>query len=300
MITGGAGFVGSHLAKKLDKQGYKLVIVDNLRVGKRSNLKDLKNATFHQVDIGNQKELSKVFNREKQIDAVIHLAAMHYIPDCNKNVRETYRTNVTGTRNLIFLMNEHKICRLLFASSAAVYKPNNKPLCEKSELGPVDIYGTTKLIAENLILRMCKLFDIDYTIFRLFNVCGKGDLVPHLIPNIIKQVKKTNKVSLGNMDSKRDFVRKEDVADAFILALKNKASFNQIFNIGTGVSLSVKEVFDYIKSYSKKDLELNIADDRKRSVDANILNANASKLQAQLGWSAKNNVVDFIKQEFEG
>lgn len=300
MITGGAGFVGSHLAKKLDKHGYKLVIVDNLRVGKKSNLKDLKNATFHQVDIGNQKELSKVFNREKQIDAVIHLAAMHYIPDCNKNVRETYRTNVTGTRNLIFLMNEHKISRLLFASSAAVYKPNNKPLCEKSELGPVDIYGTTKLIAENLILRMCKLFDIDYTIFRLFNVCGKGDLVPHLIPNIIKQVKKTNKVSLGNMDSKRDFVRKEDVADAFILALKNKASFNQIFNIGTGVSLSVKEVFDYIKSYSKKDLELNIADDRKRSVDANILNANASKLQAQLGWSAKNNVVDFIKQEFEG
>ncbi len=299
LVTGGAGFVGSQLVEKLLAKNYSVVVVDNLSVGRISTIPKHKKCTFYEASISNYKLLEEVFQKEGKIDAVIHLAAIHYIPYCNDHLIETIETNVSGTINVLMLMQAYSIHRILFASSAAVYAPNSTALNEESLVGPVDIYGHSKVMGEQVITNLCKLFAIDYTILRLFNVCGKNDLVPHLIPSILDQAKVSSSIKLGNLTTKRDFVRKEDVAEAFIASLESDEALNEVFNVGTGISISVGEVVELIKSNIDHDLQVESVAQKQRKVDVNILNADSSKLKKMVGWQPKHTVAEFIEEELQ-
>lgn len=294
LITGGAGFVGSQVVKELAKKGKNTIVLDNFSVGLKTSIE--KTAT--KIYEGNilDTQLVNTIITDNKVEAIIHLAALHYIPYCNEHVDEVMNTNVNGTSSILSATKGTGVKRFLFASSAAVYKPKLGPHIEEDTVEPVDIYGASKKMGEDLIKSFCKIYGIDFTIMRLFNVCGRGDLTPHLIPEIIKQAKTCDTVTLGNLDTKRDYIRKEDVACAFVTALANKNSFNETFNVGTGKSISVSDVFDMLNKSSQNKFKLKTVSFKKRKNDRKDLVANSDKLKTKLNWKVRHDLSEYISK----
>lgn len=293
LITGGAGFVGSYLVKKISKTGTQIVVVDNLFTGKKETLLDSNNIKFFNVDISQGKDLEKIFSQNK-IDAVIHLAAIHYIPYCNSHIEETAVVNLSGTYNVLNSMIKYGVKRIVFSSSAAVYKPSTTPHCETDLLEPVDIYGATKLIGEHMIESYSRIFNLDHTILRFFNVCGGGDFVPHLIPEMVKQAKEIGTIMIGNTASRRDYIRKEDVVRAIQMCLENRKSIGKTYNIGSGSTLSVKQLINLLKKRFHGKLKILVDENRKRLVDPSVLQANSQRILKDIGWEPKLSLEDYI------
>lgn len=293
LITGGAGFIGSCIVNKLVGQGHELIVVDDLSIGKKSLIKNPSKVIFYRFDISDPKKLENAFGQK--VDLVIHLAAKHYIPYCDSHEEETVKINVLGTLNLIQLMERFKMNRIIFASSAAVYKSSAEPHREIDSLEPAGIYGTSKVLAEDMVKRLCPIFHIDYTILRLFNVYGPDDLVPHLIPEMIKQAKRGQAIEIGNLGSKRDYVWVQDVAEAFIKVMNNNNSRNNIYNVGTGRSRSVEEVFNVIKQSSGRNLVVKSIGSRKRKSDTLNLQADINKIKKEVGWSPAVDFADGVR-----
>lgn len=296
LITGGAGFIGRQVVAEMNAKKQRAIVLDNFSVGKLTpSLQNM--AKVYSGSISDTTLLDSIISKEK-INVVIHLAALHYIPYCDEHPEEVMNTNVCGTVNILAACKKHGIKRLLFASSAAVYKPKLIAHTEADEVGPVDIYGISKKMAENLIQDFCVHYKIDYTIMRLFNVCGEMDLTPHLIPELINQAKNKTEITLGNVNTKRDYVRKEDVASAFLTAIDNKKCFNEIFNVGTGKSISVKNVFSIINKHTGNILSLKTVQHKKRKKDRKDLVANITKFQTTTNWHPKHTVHEYIASCF--
>ncbi|MBI2464833.1 UDP-glucose 4-epimerase [Candidatus Shapirobacteria bacterium] len=293
LVTGGAGFLGSCLVDRLSNCYQKVVVVDNLSVGKKENLSQKKNVIFYKKSITDVKALDFIF-RQENITDVIHLAAIHYIPYCNEHVGEVLATNVMGTGNILAQMQKHQVKRFIFASSAAVYQPNKSAHSESDPLEPVDIYGVSKLVCENLIGNFSKTYQLQSTILRFFNIYGDGDLVPHLIPELIRQAYDGNTIKLGRLDSMRDYIHKEDVAQAVLDCFKNSNSVGKTYNVGSQNAISVKQVFDYINDKFGNSLKIEIEQSRKRGADASVLLSDTSKIRQEIGWSPKNVLKSYI------
>jgi len=296
LITGGAGFIGNEIVQQLVDTTNNIIIVDNMSVGKPELLPKKNNIQLKKIDILNKGKLSAVF-KNNNIDVVIHLAAIHFIPYCNRHKKETIRVNVVGTINILELMNEYKCGRIVHASSAAVYGPSNKPHREAEGLLPLGVYGKSKYLGEQVIKTISSDFCIDYILLRLFNVFGPKDLNAHLIPSIISQLDKSS-ISIGNTTSRRDYVWVGDVARAFIMAADSETT-KEVINIGTGKSVSVKGVVRQIVKASKKDIPINVSNNRKRKVDMPELKANIISAKKILGWrpevSFEKGVLELIK-----
>lgn len=284
VVTGGAGFIGSHLTHYLLNEGAKILIVDNLFTGRKELISD--ECMFKKLDI-RSKELKKVLKKFEP-DFVIHLAAIHYIPYCNANPEETFDVNVMGTRNLL---EASRGVNFLFASSAAVYSPLNKALTEEDPCEPIEIYGKTKLIGEDLVKHYCE----KAIIARIFNVYGANDGNPHLIPEILSQVKEgKRKITLGNLEPKRDFIHVDDICKAIIALLEHCE--NGTYNIGSGACYSVKEVVEIISEIMGEDISI-VQDKRKiRKVERKLLLANITKIQKETGWKARVEIKDGLKK----
>lgn len=294
LITGGAGFIGSEISKQLSLKNKNVVVLDNFSVGKRASITKYA-SKIYTGDIRNYELVCKII-QENEIEAIIHLAAVHYIPYCNEHPCEVMDVNVTGTSQILLAANKMGVSRLLFASSAAVYKPKVGPHSEADLVAPVDIYGISKKLCEEYIRSYCEIHGIKYTIMRLFNVCGKGDLTPHLIPEIINQSKAGQTITLGNTRTKRDYIRKEDVATAFVKALNNRRSFNQIFNVGTGRSTKVLDIFKMVKKLNKDDLYLKIKCCKKRQQDRIDLVADPNKIKQLLNWEPRHELSEYLSE----
>lgn len=283
VITGGAGFIGSHLAQHFLNEGSKVLVMDNLSVGKKEFIPD--GALFKKVDIRSKdlKSIMDVF----EPDIVVHLAAIHYIPYCNANPEETFDVNVMGTRNLLKALNND--IKFFFASSGAVYPPIEKPCTEDLE-GPIDIYGKTKIIGEDLVKLYCK----NPIIGRIFNVYGPRDLNPHLIPDIMEQLQKgEHKIKLGNLTPKRDFIHVEDVCRAIITLLEQNKSGT--FNIGSGKAYSVKEVVDLISKSLDEKIEIIQENHRIRDIEREVLLSDITKIHKETGWKPKIKLEEGLK-----
>lgn len=283
LVTGGAGFIGSHLTKDLLTEGAKVLVIDNLFVGKEEFIPD--GASFEEIDI-RSKNMKNIIEKFEP-DVIIHLAAIHYIPYCNTNPEETYDVNVMGTRKLLEI--SHKI-DFIFASSASVYPPVKGPLTENMH-GPMDIYGKTKLIGEDLM----KLISERAIITRFFNVYGSNDINPHLIPEIIKQMKEGKReIELGNITPKRDYIHVDDVCEAIIALLKHRNLGT--YNIGTGVEYSVKEVIEIISEIIGE--KINIIQDRgrMRKVERENLLADITKIKRDIAWKPRIKLKDGLRE----
>ncbi|MCS7231878.1 MAG: NAD(P)-dependent oxidoreductase [Elusimicrobiota bacterium] len=290
IVIGGAGFIGSNLVKRLLEEEVEVLVIDNLFTGRKEFLDS--RADFVKIDIRSEKLKDKI--SKFMPDLVVHMAAIHYIPYCNSHPEETFDVNVMGTRNIL------EICsmlprkpKFLFASSAAVYPPLKIPLSEDLA-GPIDIYGKTKLIGEDLT----KIFFKDALIVRLFNVYGPNDPVPHLIPEILKQIKKGRReLKLGNLTPRRDYIHVDDVCDAIVSLLSNMKSGT--FNIGTGCSYSVKEVVDVVSEILNENIKI-VQDKKKvRKVEREDLVADISKIQNEIAWRPKISFKTGIKNLLE-
>lgn len=286
LIVGGAGFIGFPLAKKLISEGYNVKIFDNFSNPAKNWLHD-----FLSVIRGDITDRDNVIKCVKDTgpDIVIHLAALHYIPLCTKDPIMTQKINVVGTKNILDAIKDFsQKTHFVFASSATVYLPADKAHTEMSEIGPLEVYGRSKVEAENLIKEYSGSYGIEYTILRLFNVYGFGDNTPHLIPTVIEQVKNGSVIKLGNVETRRDYIYLDDVINGFMSAIQNiEVSKNQTFNLGSGKTYSAKEIVDDIGSNIKKQLKIDIKNDKVRTDDRSMLLSDISKINKYLGWKLR-------------
>lgn len=298
LIIGGAGFIGSNLAKKLFCQGYQIIIYDNFSSGQLTNLSTVKNnIKITKGDILDYRKLNHCILKY-QPDIIFHLAAIHYIPDCDKNPKKTHKVNVDGTHNILKIISTLKDKPFfIFVSSAAVYKNSAKSLRETSKTQPICIYGKTKLLGEKIIKQFCLKKEILFVIIRLFNVYGPNDRTPHVIPKIISQLKRKSEViTLGNLQPKRDFIYVDDVSDALSNLLAHKPK-NIIYNLGTGKEYSIKNIVEKASKLleDKKELKILSKNDLQRKTERFNLKADINKIKKEFHWQPKVDIDQGIK-----
>ncbi len=297
LITGGLGFIGSHLIKKLIANNFFIIVVDDLS---NANLKILKSfpknsLIFIKADV-NDKE--KIMNKIKEFspEILIHFAAIHYIPYCLKNPKKTKRINVTGTKIALEIAHIKGINKFIFSSSAAVYGSSNKEHKETSALLPIEVYGNTKLQAEKKIRKYCFQKNIKYTILRLFNIYGPGDLTPHFIPSILKRINKTNTIKTGNLDTIRDYIYIDDLISILMKIIKRKEMNNEVYNVGTGKGVTGNDIIKLIEKINKINIKVDSDIDLFRKIDQKKLVANIQKLSNDYKWYPKYDAYDGLKK----
>ena len=297
VITGGAGFVGSHLVKRMLESSGSVTVVDNLHTG-RTDLLPTGAATvsFIEADVRDAKAVHDAFARARP-DIVVHLAALHYIPYCDANPVETVEVNVNGTRNILAGCADYPPVKFLFASTAAVYPARDCANSEDSEVGPLDIYGNSKLVGEEL----CELFHrrtgVPTVVARLFNVFGPNETNAHLIPEVTRQLASgIRQLSIGNLEPRRDFVHVDDVCRAIQILVGSTTDGYHVFNVGSGVQHSVREVIAAVQKVSGLDISIAQEPKRVRASDRPHLLADISKIRAETGWEPQISLVDGLQE----
>ena len=268
LVTGGAGFVGHHLVQRLsNEQSNKIFIIDNLSFGRKELIPKKKNVNFHKADICS-KDILKIITKIKP-HIVYHLAAIHHIPYCNDHPEEAFSVNVMGTKNLLDILLKIKPEFLFFASTAAVYTPDKGPHNEKtSETVPIEVYGASKLVGEDLCYLFYKKINVVTVIGRQFNIYGPGETNPHFIPSLMEQINKKKKIiKVGNIHPKRDYIHVIDVVDYLFKLYTAINSGFHIFNIGTGKEYSVRETLSILKSFVNHKITIVQIEGLKRKVD---------------------------------
>jgi UDP-glucose 4-epimerase len=285
LVTGGAGFIGSHVVDLLLEKNYDVHVVDNLKNGTLKNLTKLPNERFHKIDLGTRIEIKKLLQKIKP-EAVYHLAAIHFIPYCNQHPLEALQTNVMGTRILLEeLAATHLPAKIFFASTAAVYPPSDQPHLESDLADPMDIYGISKIAGETLLQHFQLQHNLALVIGRLFNAVGKRETNPHLLPDIVNQLKAGSRsIELGNLTPKRDFVDARDMCKAIVLSLEQQPSGYNIFNIGAGQEYSVFEVVQICEKILGEKIQIIESDKLKRKVERQHLKAGVEKIRKAIGW----------------
>ncbi|MGB9743284.1 MAG: NAD-dependent epimerase/dehydratase family protein [Minisyncoccales bacterium] len=298
IITGDLGFIGQHLVKRLIKENFYPIIIDDLSVGNFENLRLLPKSKFIflKCNITNRARLEKNIARFKP-NTIIHLAALHFIPDCNQNPSKTLLTNVVGTQILLDIAHKRNIKNFLFTSSAAVYKPSRHPYKETGPLCPIDIYGLSKKAAEELVQLYGKYHNIKFIILRLFNVYGLNDPNLHIIPLLLSQLKKSERIRVGRLDTFRDYIYIDDVIEVLVKILKSRRGFdNSIYNIGTGKKYSGHSLIKMISKITGRKILTYRDKNLIRAVDRKILVANIKKFSKAYSWKPKYNLFQGLKE----
>jgi len=285
LITGGAGFIGSALVKELNTEENEIFVIDNLSFGNRSFI-DIDDNHFFQTDILDKPSLNNIF-KSVQPDIVVHLAAIHFIPYCNQYPFESSQINIQGTANVLDAIVENKINvkKVFFASTAAVYPVQDQPYTETNNIGPLDIYGLSKLAGERLCNEFLLKSSIPTIICRFFNAFGPNETNPHLIPEIQKQLLGGSRtISLGNLTPKRDFIHTYDMARAVRMLLEVDHNTDiETYNLGRGIEYSVIEIVEAFERQLGEKITVEVDPARMRKVERMHLLADVSKLKS-IGW----------------
>lgn len=283
LVTGGAGFIGSAVIAKLQREGHEIFVIDNLSFGKRDFI-HVPDTHFFQTDILDKDSIDKIFS-SIQPDVVIHLAAVHFIPYCNQHPFESSDINIRGTMHVLNAARKNKVSKVFFASTAAVYPIYDEAVSEGHQTGPLDIYGLSKLTGEHLCNEFHLMTGVPTIVCRFFNAFGPNETNPHLIPEIQKQVNSgLRKIKLGNLAPKRDFIHTSDMANAVHTLLTNVNSGIDTYNLGRGIEYSVVEIVDAFSRESGEAIEIEVDPERVRKVERMHLLADVSKLKS-IGWN---------------
>ena len=320
LITGGAGYIGSHTVLNLiEKTDYKIIIFDNLENGHIETINTLLEINpdkiiFAKGDLRNIEDIENVFNKYS-IDGVIHFAAFALVEESVQNPSNYYRNNIYGTLNLLDTMIKHNVKRIVFSSTCATYGDivEQTPIDEKHPQNPINPYGYSKLAVERIMDDYDKAYKLKSIRLRYFNVTGadeKGRIgewhepETHLIPNILKS--NDNKVFTifgDDYDTRdgtciRDYVNVLDLAEAHRLSYEYliKENKTDVFNIGTGEGYSVKEVFEACERVLNKKIPVEIKG--RRAGDPAVLYADIGKVKSILDWKAKKSLEESIKSAY--
>jgi UDP-glucose 4-epimerase len=298
LVTGGNGYVGREVTSLL-RESNTVCVVDLLRHGDwRVGGHGVERVV---LDIRDGDMVDKVMT-DFRPEVIVHLAAIHYIPECEAQPALTLSTNVMGTLNLLSSAPEG--CRFVFASSGAVYAPSEKPQCEvSSEIGPSDIYGLSKLHGEHYVSYFARQRGLQAIILRLFNVIGPGETSPHLLPELVAQLKAGRSIiELGNLSPRRDYISVRDAAHGFTAAATQavgRAGETCTVNLGTAQAYSVLEVVEKLRRISGVDFAIRQMHDRVRPVDRPILTADLRRLSELFAWRPRDTIDDTLAALWE-
>lgn len=297
LVTGGAGYIGSAFCHAAE---HEIVVFDNLYKGKKELLPE--GVKFVQVDLADAKALAEVF---EDFDAVVHFAAYKCAPE-SMDKPELYSDNIKGTINLLNEMVRHKVKRIVFSSSAAVYGMGDGVVSEDSPVAPINYYGYTKLAGEQLIEWYAKTQGIEYVSLRYFNVAGDAGLkyidpdAQNVFPILMEAIKGRTFSILGtDYDTPdgtciRDYIDINDLVDAHILALGKGSG---VINLGTSKGLSVRELVDLVKKVTGKDFK--VVEGPRRAGDPAKLVASNARAREVLGWQPRRDVEEMVKTTFD-
>lgn len=312
LVTGGAGYIGSHTNKSLNKAGYDTVVLDNLVKGYEEFVKW---GEFVNGDIGS-KNIRDIFETY-DIDAVMHFAAFSSVAESVEKPQMYLKNNYKNTLNLLQIMREYGVDKFIFSSTAAVYgNPEKVPITENQDLKPINPYGHSKFITEKVLERESEKGDFNYVSLRYFNAagcdfdCEIGELhnpETHLIPLVLDAaggIRDSISIFGSDYDTPdgtciRDYIHVNDLADAHIKAYEylKESNSSEIFNLGNGQGYSVKEIIDTCKEVTDKDFKVNI--DEPREGDPAVLIADSSKINEKLGWIPKYDLRNIISSAWQ-
>ncbi len=314
LVTGGAGYIGSHTVKQLIKNNYDVVVLDNLSRGHKEAVHS--KAKLLNCDLLNYDNLLNTLKNEK-IDAVIHFAAFAYVGESTEKPDIYYRNNVVGSYNLINAVKELAIKYFIFSSTCSVYgNPLQIPISEEESIKPINPYAKTKKAVEFLLEDFTEAYDLKYVILRYFNAAGSDpeaqigeshDPETHLIPLVINTaLGKRDKIKVFGNDYNtpdgtciRDYIHVDDLADAHIKALEYLVNGGkcEVFNLGTGEGYSVLDIINAVENIT--NLKVNYEIVERRAGDPAILVADNKKAIEILNWNPKYNLNDIITTAYK-
>jgi nucleoside-diphosphate-sugar epimerase len=289
VVTGGSGFIGSHISRRLVNDKHKVIIIDNLCEGKLENIKDIKNKVeFYKKDIIDLSFLNKIF---KNADYVFHEAAMRSVPRSVELPMLYNKINIEGTLNVLLAARDNNVKRVIFASSSSVYgKQKDNVLDESLCPNPLNPYALSKLTGEIYLKQFYNLYGLQTISLRYFNVFGPfqdpANLYAAVIPIFITQMLNNKKPTI-EWDGKqsRDFTYIENVVEANICAMKVKNTKGEVVNVADGKTVSISELYQKIKDILGKDIGYNKG--QKRAGDMRSTLGNPIKIEKLLGYRAK-------------
>lgn len=295
VVTGGAGFIGSAIVPKLQKENHEVFVFDNLSFGNREFI-NVEDKNFFLGDIRDSVAVSNAIHTISP-DIIIHLAAVHFIPYCNEHPFESSDINIRGTINVLDAAKKvTNLTKIIFASTAAVYPISDGAVAETDEVRPLDIYGLSKLAGEQLMQKFYLETKVDTICCRFFNAFGPNETNPHLIPEIEKQIREGNrKIALGNLTPKRDFIHTHDMANAMFALIKLENVGYDTFNLGRGIEYAVTEVVEEFEKVLNEKISIEVDPARVRKVERMHLLADVSKLKQRTGWEPQWNLNEGIK-----
>lgn len=275
LITGYSGFIGSYLQKKLEKTEHELILVD---IANGTNICD-----WQQV------------KQYEEMDVIVHLANLSFVPASYEQPKRFYETNYLSTLNMLELCRLNN-AKMLFFSSYIYGHPQYQPIDENHPTQAFNPYAQTKVICESLCEGYNRDFKVPITIFRPFNIYGTGQNPDFLIPSIIQQAK-TGKIVVKDDRPKRDYIHVEDIVDAIITAIEteNVDKSIQKYNLGSGLSYSVKEIVDMVRGLFDTEIEY-ICTHEIRPNDVMDTIADISKIQNELHWKPSISILEGLKK----
>lgn len=314
LVVGGAGYIGSHFVKEL-VNSHEVIILDNLSTGHRWAVDD--KAIFVQGDLGDTSVVQNLFD-SYQIEAVLHFAAFSLVGESVQNPLKYYENNVVATFNLLKLMKENNINNFIFSSTAATYGIAGVDMIEEgTPTAPINPYGHSKLMVEQMLQDFSKSYGLNYAILRYFNAAGADESAiigeshapeTHLIPLVLQHLLgKRESISIYGTDYDtpdgtciRDYIHVTDIAKAHILLLNQLLKGNQlnsIYNLGNGKGYSVKQVIDMCEKVTGKKPNIKYVD--RREGDPAKLIANSQKIYKDFGWQAQEDLNSIIRTAYK-
>jgi len=300
LVTGGAGFIGSHLVEKLLALGARVSVIDTMLCGNKiEHLKGNRKLSVHELDVTNTKAISPVF---KDIDMVFHLAAVVGVEETQIDPLNVLNVEVIGTSNVIALAAKHKVKKFIFASSSEVYGDSLKPMVEEGPFNHKSTYSLTKMIGEHFCRAYYQKYNLEYTILRYFNTYGPRQDARFVISRFVERALRQKEIYIyGDGNQTRDFTYVEDSVKLSLLAAMSRKGVCQAFNVGTGKAVSINTLAGIIvKALDlKKPLKVTYVDyDNIRSKEIEIFNrlANIHKAMQLLKYRPATTLEQGLKE----
>ena len=308
LVTGGAGYIGSFMVKRLISRGDEVHVIDSLERGHKDAIDS--EAIFHQMNLMDWDEVGQVFS-SNQFDAVIHFAGYISVEESSRNPGLYFYNNTSGSLEIIKQCNRNNVKSFIFSSTAAVYgNPIKIPIPEDHPTNPVNPYGESKLMVEKILSWFNKINGLSYTCLRYFNASGAAidgslgeahDPEIHIIPKAIEAALSNNEFKMFGTDYQtqdgtcvRDYIHVLDLVEAHVLALEKlvKDKGGYVYNVGTGNGYSNKEVIEMVKKVS--GINFPVVELDRRSGDPDSLVADSSKIRNELGFNPKYSDIETI------
>ena len=297
VVTGGAGFIGSELTRQLLKEKANVVVLDNLLAGRKENLEEVNGEiTFIEKDIRGA-DLGEAF-REHDAEYVFNLAAEPFIPDSYERPHRFMEINTFGALNVLMAAKKADVERVLHYSTSEVYgTARTVPMNEEHVTLPLSTYAVSKLAADRLCFTLHHEQGIPVIILRQFNVYGPRETHPYIIPILIEQLSKTNRVKLGNIKATRDFTFVSDAAEAAVLLMKTDKAVGEVVNSGSGMEVSVEQMANKIgELMNHKKVEISVEQKRLRPLDVKRLYCDNTKIRKLTGWQPRVSFEEGLKK----